>query len=641
MSDGLPSAGEVGAKLPRFRIERQIGQGGMSVVYLAEDLGPLQRKRVAIKVLAPGLAADESFRARFVRESQIVANLEHPHVIPVYDAGADGSLLYLVMRYIDGPDLRALLHSTGPMPLPRVVSFIGQIAGALDAAHRQGLVHRDVKPANVLVDRAGEHDEHCYLCDFGITKSTASAETLTGAGQFVGTLDYIAPEQIEGRPLDPRTDVYALGCVVYQLLTGSVPYPLETDMAKMLAHVREPPPSVRPVRPDLAPNVDEVIARAMAKNPDDRFASCGDLARALSGTTVSAARPVADAEATVTRDAIPIQPATVPAAPSRTHPPTPVLVAAGVGALVLLLIVVLVLSGGGGFPSGNEKALVTKVPVGERNSCKRQSGRPAGSTAAIRCTAKGGESTYTLAAYATRAAVDAAFLREVKDSPVPVGQHTGDCAEFNEEVHPFSNRKGQSGQLLCFRRGTAESVLVWTDPASPVLGRVSRPDDHDIEQYQWWVAFVDRPESDTFPDSKEQALLDKLSATIRDSCHRGDLQHTDSEATVTCTPSEGPPQVSYTSFGDKAALDAAYAGVLDSKAIGRDTGDANGCPSEGEYIYNATQAVGGRRVCFFEGPVARLTLTEDTQLVLAEAVGANGDAAPLYDWEHSGAALPG
>jgi serine/threonine-protein kinase len=300
VSEALPSATEIGALLPGFRIERQIGQGGMSVVYLAEDLGPLQRKRVAIKVLAPGLATDEHFRIRFVRESQIVANLEHPNVIPVYDAGQAGSLLYLVMRYVDGPDLRALLRSEGPLSPARVASLVGQVAGALDAAHRQGLVHRDVKPANVMVDRAGQPDEHCYLCDFGITKQAQSAETLTGTGQFVGTLDYIAPEQIEGRPLDPRTDVYALGCVVYQCLTGTVPYPLDTDMAKMLAHVREAPPSVRTVRGDVAPAVDAVIAKAMAKDPNDRFPSCGELAAALKDATSG---PVPAGAETETRDA--------------------------------------------------------------------------------------------------------------------------------------------------------------------------------------------------------------------------------------------------------------------------------------------------------------------------------------------------
>jgi len=640
MSDGLPSAGEIGARLPRFRIERQIGQGGMSVVYLAEDLGPLQRKRVAIKVLAPALAADETFRARFVRESQIVANLEHPHVIPVYDAGADGSLLYLVMRYIDGPDLRALLHSTGPMELPRVVSVIGQIAGALDAAHRQGLVHRDVKPANVLVDRPGEPDEHCYLCDFGITKSAASAETLTGTGTFVGTLDYIAPEQIEGRPLDPRTDVYALGCVVYQLLTGSVPYPLETDMAKMLAHVREPPPSVRAVRPDLAPNVDEVIGRAMAKDPAERFSSCGDLARALSGTTVSAARPTAtDADATVTRDAVAMPPVVTPAAPSRARPPARVLAAAGAGALLLVVVLVVALSGGGGL-SGKEKALVARVPVGERDSCTRQGGRPAGATAFVRCKGKGGVATYTLAAFKTRAATDAAYRREADTSPISKDR-VGDCFEFTGENHAFGNSKDQHGQVLCYRRGTAESVIVWTDPADPVLGRATRNDDQDNPLYFWWAAFVDRPDSDTFPLSKEQALLDKLAPSIRETCSRGNQQHGDQVAAVTCAPPDGPPTVSYTSFGDRAALDAAYGAVIDGKGIGRDSGDSNGCPSEGGYVYKATEAEGGRRVCFFDGPTARLTWTESSQLVLIEAVSASGDYANLFDWEHSGVGQPG
>ena len=648
VSETLPSASEIGAVLPGFRIERQIGHGGMSAVYLAEDLGPLQRKRVAIKVLAPGLATDEHFRTRFVRESQIVANLEHPNVIPVYDAGTAGSLLYLVMRYVEGPDLRALLRQEGPLAPGRVASLISQVAGALDAAHRQGLVHRDVKPANVMVDRPGLPDEHCYLCDFGITKQAQSAETLTGTGQFVGTLDYIAPEQIEGRPLDPRTDVYALGCVVYQCLTGSVPYPLETDMAKMLAHVREPTPSVRDVRSDVPPAVDDVIAKAMAKDPAERFASCGELAAALraatSGSVASGTAP--SAALSETRDALRVpaleeQDPRSSGAARRARLPVPVpVLAAGAGAVALIIVLVLVLGGGSGFPNRKENALLAGVPVGERGSCRRAPGPPAGATAFIRCKAKGGASTYTLAAYRTRAATDGAFTTSVKASPVPEGQHTGDCAEFSEEVHPFSNTKGQKGQILCYRRGTAESVIVWTDPVSPVLGRVTRPDDKDAVQYEWWVAFVDRPESDTFPDSKEKALLDRLPDAVRSTCDRTDLAHENQLASVVCTPADGPPQVFYTSFGDKGALQSVYDATLNDAGVARDTGDTDACPAEAAYVYSSNNAEGGRRVCFFKGTTAHLLWTETEQLVLIEAVHTGGDFASMYAWAHSGVGQP-
>jgi serine/threonine protein kinase/streptogramin lyase len=260
-----------------YRIEALLGRGGMSVVYRAEDLR-LKRK-VALKLLAPQLAEDERFRERFLRESELAASIDHPHVIPIYEAGEADGQLYIAMRYVEGTDLRALLRKEGALEPKRALALLEQVADALDAAHQRGLVHRDVKPGNVLI-AAQARREHCYLSDFGLTKQTSSESGLTQTGQFVGTAEYIAPEQIERGPVDGRTDIYSLGCVLYPCLTGEVPYPGERLMAVLWAHVNEPPPSASEHNPDLAAEVDAVIAKALAKSPEQRYSSCGELAEA-------------------------------------------------------------------------------------------------------------------------------------------------------------------------------------------------------------------------------------------------------------------------------------------------------------------------------------------------------------------------
>ena len=257
----------------------------MSVVYLAEH-DWLQRK-VALKVLAPQLAEDERFRERFVRESRLAASLDHPNVIPIYEAGASGGDLFIAMRYVEGTDLRTLLHESGALEPASTLAIVRQVAAALDAAHEQGLVHRDVKPGNVLLarQRGSVAGEHVYLSDFGLTKRSASDSGITGTGQFVGTLDYAAPEQFKGGVPDARTDVYSLGCVLFECLTGRPPFTSENDAGLMYAHLQEPPPSVTPLNRDLPGEIDRVVATAMAKDPGDRQQTAGaladDAARAL------------------------------------------------------------------------------------------------------------------------------------------------------------------------------------------------------------------------------------------------------------------------------------------------------------------------------------------------------------------------
>ena len=269
----LPAGHVVGA----YRIEELAGRGGMGVVYRATHLA-LDRA-AAVKVITPDLAADEAFRERFKRESRIAASIEHPHVIPVYDSGEVDGMLYIAMRFIQGTDLRALIREHGRVDAKRAAKILSQVGSALDAAHARGLVHRDIKPANVLIATENGTD-HAFLTDFGLTKHSGSKSGLTGTGMWVGTVDYVAPEQIEGGQVDGRADIYALGCVFYELLTGRVPYDVESEVSKIWAHMSSPPPSLADAAPDLPTQLDDVIRRAMAKSADERFPSAGDLGRA-------------------------------------------------------------------------------------------------------------------------------------------------------------------------------------------------------------------------------------------------------------------------------------------------------------------------------------------------------------------------
>ena len=264
----------IGRTVAGYRIEALIGRGGMGAVYRAEEEG-LGRK-VALKVIAPELAQDERFRERFLRESRIAASLDHPHVIPIYQAGEDDGVLFLAMRYVEGSDLAKVLAEYGALEPKRAVDLLSQIAEALDAAHEKGLVHRDVKPSNVLIaESAGR--EHCYLGDFGLTKRTGSLSGVSVAGEIVGTLEYVAPEQITGNVLDERADVYSLGCVVYECLTGRSPFPRATDVALLWAHVHEEPTPPSQARPELPKELDTVLVRALAKEPGRRYRSAGEL----------------------------------------------------------------------------------------------------------------------------------------------------------------------------------------------------------------------------------------------------------------------------------------------------------------------------------------------------------------------------
>ena len=270
-----PLAGlAAGSRVAGYLLEKLVGVGGMAAVYRARDerLG----RAVALKLLA----GDEVVRKRFVREARAVAAVDHPHIIPVYEAGEAEGVLFIAMRFVAGDDLRVVVGREGALRPRRAAAFISPVASALDAAHAAGLVHRDVKPANMLVDVGPGRPEHVYLSDFGVARGMLSSG-LTGAGQFLGTPDYAAPEQISGRDVDGRADQYALACVAYTLLSGSVPFRREVPMAVLYAHLSVPPPRLTAVRPELPGAVNQVLARALSKEPENRYDSCGDFADAL------------------------------------------------------------------------------------------------------------------------------------------------------------------------------------------------------------------------------------------------------------------------------------------------------------------------------------------------------------------------
>ena len=272
MSTGLTP----GATIAGFRIESALGRGAMAQVYRAQDA---RGDWFALKLLDTSLAQDERFRQRFLRESEIAAGLHHPNIVPTIDSGEEGGALYLVMKLVEGSDLRQILRTEGRLDPERAVDIVDQAASALDAAHKAGLVHRDVKPGNLLVE-PGIHAEQVYVCDFGLARHASSPSSLTGDRGFVGTIDYVPPEQIEGATVDARADVYSLGCVLFECLTGERPFERDSELSVVFAHLNEPPPRATDIRADLPAAFDEVFATALAKSPDERYSSCGELAAA-------------------------------------------------------------------------------------------------------------------------------------------------------------------------------------------------------------------------------------------------------------------------------------------------------------------------------------------------------------------------
>jgi hypothetical protein len=373
LSDGDEFAG--------YRVERRLGRGGMGVLYLAVEPG-LER-RVALKLIAPEAASDEVFARRFAEESRIAASIEHPNVVPIYAAGEEAGVPYIAMRYVAGADLARRLTREGRLSPPAAVDLIAQIGNGLDAIHAAGLIHRDVKPANVLLS-GDDGGDHAYITDFGVARNVSTESGLTQTGRFVGTLDYVAPEQISGGAIDARADVYALGCLLFKLLTGEVPFPKDGDAARLFAHLNDPPPAPSLYVPEVSMALDDVVIRAMSKSPDDRYPSAGDLGRAAQAALRGAApttpeRTVATgAAATRTTETIPTpteetriaREVAAESSVARSRKRRWVL-AGGTALVMAALAVVVILASGSGGESALEVA--RKAALEEARSAKHKS----------------------------------------------------------------------------------------------------------------------------------------------------------------------------------------------------------------------------------------------------------------------------
>ena len=531
----------IGTVLAGYRIEGLIGRGGMSAVYRAEHvhLG----KTVALKILSPALAQDEDFRERFLRESRIAASIEHPNIIPIFDAGETDDRLYIAMRYVDGLDLKQVIQRDGPLSLGRALYLIEQVTSALDAAHALSLVHRDVKPGNVLVVHGSER---AFLCDFGVVKHSGSTG-LTRTGYFLGTIDYAAPEQIEGRPVDARTDVYSVGCLLYECLTGKPPFARAGEMAVIHAHLTEDPPKPSAGRPDLPPAIDGVVATAMAKNQGERYATAGAAAQALRAVAMGDV-PDAAEEGRPKTDETFVPAVVVARAPSKPElapspqgagpadggkPPAAVDSGDGgraprprgwrpgrksiVAALALVLlgsagIAMAVQSSGGsgkneamagtgmaagGYPDAIEQVLLLPhIPPSIRTSCQRVA--PVAVTVFLRslkCAQAHGQPGFVIYSRAHSGdALRAYFLRRVQSARLqyPTASRCSSKEPAADEwqrdgllTHVEGASHQAEGRVVCYRDGPMVSIA-WTDTPTKMFVEASRPAAQWADLYAWW-----------------------------------------------------------------------------------------------------------------------------------------------------------
>jgi tRNA A-37 threonylcarbamoyl transferase component Bud32 len=541
----------IGDEFAGYRLVSLIGHGGMSIVYRAEHIG-LERT-VALKLLSPQVSEDEDFRERFQRESKVAAALEHPNIIPIYEAGEENGVLYIAMRYVEGADLKSRLKQGGPLEEHQVVVLISQVAAALDAAHDKGLVHRDVKPANILIAAGAgvEGSDHAYLSDFGVVKNTAAAG-FTKTGLFVGTADYASPEQIEGKPLDARADIYSLGCVTYEALTATPTYEKDSEVAMMYAHLLEPPPKLTEKRPDLPPEVDEVIAKAVAKSKEDRYERPTEFALALkqavgagaaSGVSAVAAQP--GARETVLAGASVVGRAQAekqaeppaqspPAQPPPAQPPADgtgpgdgnrrkLLIAGGILAVVLaaVLIPLLAFSGGksssaegttptttaaqsGGTTGGATPATLLSVlaPSQVAKECTPQNTRAKDALETNLCVSTPTDPTsqpdqFQFSFYRSSQALLHAYGQVLKQARGTNGAVVG-CGSAPPGERPWLHPTGKrGGRFFCYQDKKGNFIIVWTheklgsDDHVDMLGTATEPGRAPTIVGGWWNSLND------------------------------------------------------------------------------------------------------------------------------------------------------
>ena len=530
----------VGSDFASYRIQGVLGRGGMSVVFRADNMR--LGNEVALKVLSAELSENDAFRERFVRESRLAASINHPNIIPIYDAGEEDGLLYIAMRYVAGADLKTLIRQEGPLSLRRTADMISQVARGLSVAHQRGLIHRDIKPANILTERAGADGEtvdHAYLADFGLMKHQVSRSGLTDTGQFLGTVDYVAPEQVEGRQTDQRSDVYSLGCVLYECLTGSVPYPRDSDVAVLFAHVQDTVPRITDLRPDLTSAIDEIGARAMAKRPEHRYANATDISRDLT-EAVGAFRYSHDRPSRAITDPTPREasshsatPEVVPV-PERTaaqEPPAPppgdsgrgpggparpprgrpsvLVIALGVALAAALAVIAFQLTSGGDSgssagpgttaspsgttapptggtgtttPTGTVQASDLRLAMPKNLLTQCTNVPPAGQAlASLSCSAPSNSAiTYDVSMYSDTAAVQAVFKTLLASQGIQTNTNGCTKRNWNGErawTHPTGSL---GGHVACYLDANGDSVIMWTHMTKNDKTAPPQPDHRDI-----------------------------------------------------------------------------------------------------------------------------------------------------------------
>ena len=596
--EAMSDVTRIGTVVAGYRVESLLGRGGMSVVYLAEHVR-LGRK-VALKVLSPALSHDERFRERFMRESQRAAEIDHPNVISIYDAGevdegdAHG-LLFIAMRYVDGCDLKALVKRESGLSVGRTLFILEQAAAGLDAAHERNLIHRDVKPGNILVS---EPSDHVFLTDFGVVKHTGS-RGLTETGLFVGTIDYAAPEQIEGLPLDSRTDVYALGCVLYECLTGKRPYDREAEVAVMHAHLIEPPPRVTDEQPDLPRGLDRVLAKAMAKSKEERFATCPEVIEAARAVVLER-RPTVDVPVIVVpgEDGVPEDGVPAPSADDAPEPAAP--------------------------PAETVKAAVPAEAAEETDP-------------GIEAEREAEPEQAPVAAKETVLAQPPPPLTQPPDEPpaVPPGESTP---------------PGDSGP----RR----SPWLWPALAALAAAAVSglavflfTMNDSDSESANPPPpASVSDPGVTTAPDAEALVLQNVVEPALWKDCRVQDEPKPEATETAICVPgqkvenSNAPDRWEISTYPNASTLAAAYEAERVAHDVPKSGGRCDGTVwgGNGPWSHNpapgAAPKPGGHRLCYFDGNDAVIVWTheklgQDTHVdTLAIARKANLDHPDLYQW---------